>query len=91
MLLAGALTATLGLGCAPIASQTVIDEAADLLERADRGGAEQLAKHEYWSAEAYLEAARMRQGHADHDGALRFARMARDFANNAFIIVQQVQ
>ena len=82
-LLAAAILLGGAPGCAPMGSAAAIDDAAGALGEASKAGAEARAAYPWWSARAYLELARTAQGHADFDGAARFARQARAFAAEA--------
>ena len=68
------------VACGPIVANTAIDEAFDGIEASRVSRASRLAPYEYTLASAYFDKAKLVEGHADYDGAVRFAGQALEYA-----------
>ena len=68
------------VGCGPIMANTAIDEAFDGIDASHVARVPRLAPYEYTLASAYFDKAKLVEGYADHDGAVRFAEQALEYA-----------
>jgi hypothetical protein len=69
--------------CGPVASTSLIGDAAAATARAHAEGGDTYALYETTSADLYLQKAREESGHARYAEAAELARASRDFANQA--------
>ena len=83
MALRGTIVACLLLGCGPVTTTSVIDDADGALLRARAANAERYGLYEATLADLYLAKAREEQGHARYADALALAADALRFAQAA--------
>jgi len=71
-------------GCGPVQYLgTVTQTASSAVAAARSANAEKYAPYEYTSAVEYLHKAREEEGYADHEAAVKFGRLATQFASKA--------
>jgi hypothetical protein len=83
------LVGGVSVGCGPIEYIAIITFDASRSVAAAKGAkAEQLAPYEYTAAVEYLHKARELGGYARYQQSVKFGRLARDFAHQAFDIAK---
>lgn len=77
------LMALLAMGCGPAMYLADVGDAEDQLKAAEERNARTFAAYEFYSAEVYLEKAHEEASEGHYEEAVRFARNAREFAQQA--------